>query len=161
MAHKNRLKFWNNKKKMKYALLLCSVFLIASVSAIWFLNYEARTGLTIFSSLDLTFSDNFNESTIADTSYNSYSKTETILISNEDGDINLNVSILENITDDVWDDCDNSNDVIIFAEYNSTIIYDGDQILIPNGDHELNLTIEAIKYACPQQIIVDLALTQI
>ena len=161
MNKKGIIKYWNMKTK-KQKIVLSSItllLLIGLVSAGWVLFFNGMTGLVISSSVPLTFSTTMTESEI-DTTSSGYEKIEYVNLTNSDGDIPVNVTLLETITD-AQDSCDNSGDVVFEVEYKGVPIANGESVTITSGATALEITTTAEQYSCPQNASLEVTLNPI
>lgn len=140
-------------KRLQFVLMGVGLLFMTGVTlGAWVLSHQAQTGYTISSSGSLSFSDDFGIDNI-DTGNSSFTKTEYVNVSNNDGPLNVNITLDVNVTD-VVDACNNSGDVEVNASWNGITLMNNSAIMTANsGSNLLGITTYAKKYACPQFVV--------
>lgn len=129
---------------------LLGIFTFGLVAGAWLLTFTSSpTGLVITSD-GIDFTETFSMENLT-SSIEPFSKTESILISNNDGVRDAIVTYDVNITDYVFDTCDNTDDIEVIIEYEGVPINSGDTITILSGETSINATTNVVAHACPQR----------
>ena len=150
------------KKNIQKIMVLVLGLVVLSIGgglAIWFLSYESSiTGFAVSSEVPLTFSSDFGFENV-NTTDSGFEKTENIILKNADGNVNMTIDIISNVTD-VDDECtDYQNDSSVVVEYDGVEINDGDLITVGSGWTSVNVTTTVKRFACPQDIETSITLT--
>ncbi len=164
--NKNIKEKLKESKAMKILLLCFGVLFVGSVTAIWILGFSETTGLIVSGSPDITFSSNFSIDNLDNTNQ-TYSKIEMISIENNDGDMDFQILISEEVID-IEDECDPFSDG---GDLNFTLseetngypieINNLDNITFENGETILTASTKLKKYACPQEISINVLINPI
>lgn len=151
---------WNklSTKQKVFALSFLSILLIGTSSAVWIFYYAPTetSGYDVTSDFALTFSDNFAFQN-ADTTNNSITKTESINLTNTNGNISL-TAFVDTIITDVVDSCDNANDCAVVVSYEGVPLTNNETIVVPHGDTSISVNTTCAKLSCPQSVSTNISL---
>lgn len=158
---------WKLKsKKFKFGFMLLFVLLFCGMgSAVWILNHDATSGMTISSAGTIEFTNDFSISEVNAT-HSSYGKIETITVKNNNGVARLFEISVEEVLEDVDTDlCDSSGDVT-YALKDLSVgpnvdYFDGGNITVDGSDEfDLSLITNASLYSCPQNYSITVTLSE-
>ena len=157
---------WRNMSKTKKFLLIMAfsfvtLSFIGGGVALWMYSFNDVTGLTISSDVPITFSSDFSITPI-DTTNNSYGKTETITITNQDSNISLIANISVTQDDVTGDSCiidSGGVDVTNEVRYDGNPINNNDTLIVTNGVHYVDVDLNASWQSCPQNYSVEITLS--
>jgi hypothetical protein len=155
---------WNRmskKQKIITSSLLSLLFLGSGVFAIWYISLTETASLSVTSDSPLSYTHNWNVVTNLDSTNKSVSETRELTLINEDGLIQMNVSIVENKTD-VNDSCTpDADEVTGKLYYEGSEIVTGDIINITHGQTNITLNFSAERFSCPSSLETELTLLPI
>ena len=148
------------KKGYKKTTIVIALMLLLSISALgaWQIKVKSNkaTGSVVSNEKGvLTLEQNILDFNLIDTDNSSYTETLTSVIRNHNGDLNFTFNVTETRDDFEGDACTAyENDVVFTYNFNGVDIVNGQEILIPSGYSDLNITLDAVMASCPGNVSV-------
>lgn len=140
-------------------ILLLSALGGGAVLGAWILSLQDSSNYVIDTNEPLEFSVSYSGQTITgiteDTNY-----TDSSTLTSNNGDLNLNISWVEDSVDVGSDSCDNTGDISYIVKYDGSEIGNNQVHLLPSSSSkELVIERQIKSWACPQNHTIDVQVT--